>query len=407
MRGNWKIGSLLGIPLYLDSSWFIILVLLTLTNAEDIQSQNLTPNQPWLGWVAGLVLSLLLFSSVLLHELGHSLVARSQGIVVNSITLFLFGGVASIERESSTAKGALAIAIAGPAVSFILWGLLSGVLTQTAGWPLLAYMLTDIARINLVLGIFNLIPGLPLDGGQVLAALIWQTTGDRPKGIRWAAASGKFFGGFAIALSLLLLLSGQPNTVPNAIWLGLIGWFILRNATTYEQVTNLQESLKTVTAGEAMSRDFRVVNATLTVREFIETYLLGDLGTQLSYYAASDGRFRGLIRIANLQWMERSTWDRTSLGDIAYPLTEIPAVTEKTPILQSILTLDTTDDQRITVLSPSGAVAGTLDRGDIVAAIARKNNYPISEAEIKRIKAEGNYPEYLKLSAVAKSLKAF
>jgi Zn-dependent protease len=283
MGKNWKIGSLLGIPFYLDSSWFVILVLITLTNAEDIQSRNLTPYQPWLGWVVGLFLALLLFGSVLLHELGHSMVARSQGIVVNSITLFLFGGVAAIERESSTAKGALAIAIAGPAVSFVLWGLFSGILPQSAGLPLLHYLLADVARINLVLGLFNLIPALPLDGGQVLAAIIWQITGDRPQGIKWAAASGKFFGGFAIAFSLLLVLqTGQLS----GIWLGLIGWFILRNATGYEQLTNLQETLKTVTAGEAMGREFLVVNAHLTVREFTESYLLSDFGTQLNYYAA-------------------------------------------------------------------------------------------------------------------------
>jgi Zn-dependent protease len=407
MRGNWKIGSLLGIPLYLDSSWFIILVLITLTNAQDIRAQNLTPNQPWLGWLAGLILALLLFSSVLLHELGHSLVARSQGIVVNSITLFLFGGVASIERESSTAKGALAIAIAGPAVSFLLFGLFSGILTLSQSSPLFVYMLTDIARINLVLGIFNLIPGLPLDGGQVLAALIWQVSGDRSQGIKWAAAGGKFFGALAIALSLLMVLLTRQLS---GIWLGLIGWFILRNAIRYEKTSDLQEGLKTVSAGEAMSREFRVVDAHLTIGEFTETYLLSnlgtELGTQLSYFAASEGRFRGLIRVADVQALERSAWERTSLGDIAHPLTRIPAVTEKTSLLESIIALDHSGQTRITVLSPSGAVAGTIDRGDIVAAIAKKINLSLPDGEIQRIKAAGRYPDYLQLSKFAKSLTA-
>jgi Zn-dependent protease len=166
MRANWRIGSLFGIPLYINSSWFLILAFMTLLNATDERIRQIAGGVTYQAWSIGFGIALLLFISVLLHELGHSLTARSQGIAVNSITLFLFGGIASIDRESRTPNDALQVAIAGPAVSFLLFCLLSLVgqfltLSTTSG-----YILDYLAEINLFLALFNLIPGLPLDGGH-------------------------------------------------------------------------------------------------------------------------------------------------------------------------------------------------------------------------------------------------
>ncbi|HEY9832686.1 MAG TPA: site-2 protease family protein, partial [Stenomitos sp.] len=202
MQANWRIGSLFGIPLFLDPSWFLILGLVTLLNALDFSRRF-----EWIWAIgAGLAMALLLFASVLLHELGHSLVARSQGIKVNSITLFIFGGVASIDRESKTPGQAFQVAIAGPAVSLALSGLLYGVAQVVPSNTLGQILALDLAHINLILGIFNLIPGLPLDGGQVLKAAIWKLTGSRFQGVRWAAQTGKFLGGLAIAIGLYWVL---------------------------------------------------------------------------------------------------------------------------------------------------------------------------------------------------------
>lgn len=402
MGRNWQIGSLLGIPLYLDSSWFIVLALVTLANVGDIQRLALAGDRLWLVWVAGLLLALLLFASVVLHELGHSTAALAQGIKVNSIALFLFGGVAAIERESSTPKGAFWVAIAGPGVSFGLYGLLQWLADAVAGYPLLTYMFSDLARINLWLGLFNLIPGLPLDGGQVLKALVWQVSGDRRKGIRWAAASGKLWGGLTIAASLLLILAtGQPVS----LWLGLIGWFIFNNASLYDRQARLEDTILKMTAGEAMSSEFRVVDARLTLLEFTERYLLGDGGLNIDYFAASEGRYRGQIRVGDLHDVARGEWDSLTLADIAHPLADIPAVGEATPLYEAIAALDAQSAPRLTVLSPAGAVAGTVDRGDIVRAIASNLHWPVPPQELQRIKAEGRYPNYLQLSTLAKSLQ--
>lgn len=401
MGTNWRIGSLFSIPFYIDSSWFLILAFVTFINAGDVNASGLSGSSPLLGWFAGLILALLLFASVLLHELGHSLVARSQGISVNSITLFLFGGIASIDRESKTPGEAFLVAIAGPVVSLILFALFFSLTRLGSESSLLGFVAADLARINLVLALFNLIPGLPLDGGQVLKAVVWKCTGDRFSGMRWASASGKLMGFLGISVGLLLvLLTGEIS----AVWIAFIGWFVLRNASAYDRLTGLQESLLNLVAADAMDREFRVVNANLTLRDFAQEYILADITSPSTYYAASEGRYRGLIRMRDLHSIERSEWESKTLANIAHPLTEIPSVQEKTSLLEVINCLEQIEDRRITVLSPSGAVAGVIDRGDLVKAIAVRQNLPIPDAEIKRIKAEGTYPAYMQLAAIAKSV---
>ncbi|NEO99963.1 MAG: site-2 protease family protein [Symploca sp. SIO2E9] len=396
MQSGRRIGSLLGIPLFLDPSWFFILVFVTIINAGDIDSSL----RSLAAWITGLVMALLLFSSVILHELGHSLAARSQGIKVNSITLFLFGGVASIERESKTPGEAFQVAIAGPLVSLILFGLfhlLTMVFSTTGTVHLVA---SNLASINLILALFNLIPGLPLDGGQVLKAAVWKLTGNRFQGVRWAAKTGKVLGTLAMVMGLgLALLTRQLGL----IWIALIGGFVLRNASAYDQLTTLQETILQLKASDAMTRDFRVVDAKQTLRSFADEYILADVQTLMPYYATTDGRYRGLVVIEDLHFIERSRWETQTIESIVHPLSEISAVEEKTSLAKVIQRLEVDQLNCITVLSPAGTVAGVIDRGDIVGAIARKLNLPISNAQIKRIKAEGAYPQGLQLEAIAKA----
>ena len=165
MQTGWRVGTLFNIPLFIDNSWFLIVFLLTLLYGNDPAIiEQMGSSGGALGF--GFAYAIALFGSVLLHELGHSLVAQSQGITVKSIKLFLFGGIASIERESKTPEGAFAVAIAGPAVSLLLFALLFTIIQTVSLSGGLALILRDVARINLVLALFNLIPGLPLDGGQ-------------------------------------------------------------------------------------------------------------------------------------------------------------------------------------------------------------------------------------------------
>lgn len=406
MQGNWRLGSLFGIPLYIDSSWFLVLGLVTLINAQEIirqlNDQELGGNLGLIAGIAGFGIAILMFSSVLLHELGHSIAARWQGIKVNSITLFLFGGVASIERESQNPIGALVVALAGPLVSFALFLLFSWLSGYFPENSLFGYVVGDVALINLVLTIFNLIPGLPLDGGQVLKALVWKITGDPLQGILWAASSGKFIGWIGIVAGLSLwFITGEFG----GAWLGFIGWFILRNASSYERLVTLQKTLVNLNAGSAMTRDYRVVDGKLTVGEFAQQYIFDNLRTSFPFYAAADGRYCGLIQMSSLREIERSAWETTKLADIAIPLSKIASVRENTPLFELIRTLENRPEAWITVLSPADAVAGVVDKGDVVRAIANQHRLPIPEAEIQRIKAEKTYPTGLELGKIAKFLE--
>jgi Zn-dependent protease len=397
MKSGLRIGSIFGIPLLVDVSWFVILLLVTFFYGSTWQQENWGVN--W-GWIAGFAMALLLFASVLLHELGHSLVALSQGIKVNSITLFLFGGIASIEQESKTPGQAFQVAIAGPLVSFGLFVLLL-ILDITIPLPPPAEEIVEsLASINFVLALFNMIPGLPLDGGQVLKAIVWKVTGSRLTGVRWAARVGQTLGWTAIILGVVGYFTSFRFS---SIWLAFLGWFGVRNASAYSHVTDLQEALVNLDAAATMTRDFRVVDANMTLRQFAEEYLLSETPQPTVYYAASDGRYRGLVRVEDIRSIERSLWDTRTLQTIAQPLTDIPSVKESTSLTEVINQMADQDVRRITVLSPAGAVSGIIDRGDIVRALAEKLKIPVPDTLIKQIKEDGVYPPGLQLDALAKA----
>lgn len=399
MRQGWRVGSLFDIPLFIDPSWFFIVGLVAFL--DGLAWQGLYPEWgPILAWGSGLAMALLLFTSVLLHELGHSLVARSQGINVKSITLFLFGGIASIEEESKTPGQAFQVAVAGPAVSISLWLLLTLASQFFLAASPIRVLAESLAGINLILALFNLIPGLPLDGGQILKAAVWKATGDRFKGVHWAARVGQVLGWLAVILGIgTVLLTGNYS----GLWIALLGWFGLRNAYNYDRLTDLQETLIQLKAEDAMTREFRVVDADQTLRQFADEYLLA-ASRPPAYFAAADGRYRGLVRVDDLNAIERSQWETQPVQVLVHPLSEIATVSQTTLLAEVIKLLEAGNLPRITVLSPAETVAGIIDRGDIVRALAQKLNMQFSEADIKRVKEEGSYPPGLQLPAITQAI---
>jgi Zn-dependent protease/CBS domain-containing protein len=419
MKGGIRIGKIFGIPLLLDPTWFLIVGLMTFWFSAAYA--KLSPN---FSWAYGLLTALLLFVSVLLHELGHSLTAKAHGIEVTAITLYPFGGTSSFDREFKSPWILFSVSLAGPSINLVLGGLLLGLGRAMIGdsifiadpkdgakivealvaelgslrtiWGL---MIVHIAFINIILGAFNLIPGLPLDGGQLLKAIVWKFTGDRVKGIRWAARSGQILGIAAMFQGVLLMATQRAF---DGFFLLLLGWFVMNQALRQLQITNLQQALQELTAEEAMTRDFRIVDADMTLRKFADDFLLmEDKNADPVYFASSNGRDRGMILPEEIRHVDRTDWDTKTLQSIVKPLPTIDSVELKTKMPSVINLLEEKQARYLTVLSQVGSVAGIVDRGDVIRALSRKFNWKIPETYIQNIKKEGKFPPELPLAEIS------
>ncbi len=395
MAQGWRVGSLFGIPLWIDPSWFVIVALVTISYVGTYSSAVTTPA---VAWSAALATALLLFLSVLLHELGHSLAARFQGIRVERITLFLFGGIAQIARESNTPAQAFQVAIAGPLTSLGLFLLLSGISALSLG-PTGVEMTSSLARINLILALFNLLPGLPLDGGQVLKALIWQVSGDRGIGTHWAARAGMLLG-WAAMLGGAALWWQNPSEI-SGLWLVLLGWFGVRNADRYDRLTNLQDALNTLTVQAAVQRNFRVLDGNETVEAFAADWLRMAQVPQ-ALFVSRNGRWSGLLDLEDLRLLPREVWGNRTLAELARPLAELPCLPISANLGSAILGLERSPLPFLVVLSPAGAVEGILDRADCVGLLAQQLGFPLLPGQLDQIRREGCYPDGLRLDLMVR-----
>jgi Zn-dependent protease/predicted transcriptional regulator len=294
--GSIKLGRILGIPIRIHTSWFLIAILLTWSLGGSYFPRAYPGWSAAAYWSIGAITAVFLFVSVLLHELGHSVLALRAKVPVKSITLFFFGGVAQIDRELPTAGAEFRIAIAGPLTSLILSGLLR-MMGQVAGDnTTLAAVLGYQARINLTLALFNMIPGFPLDGGRVLRALLWSLGGSLRNATLWASRLGRGIAFLFIALGVgQFFLAGNPD----GLWYAFIGWFLSNAARfSYRQVV-LQDSLSGVKARNVMAQKCLTVPADLRVANLVQDYIL-DAGYDC-FFVTHDGHFAGLITLDSIR----------------------------------------------------------------------------------------------------------
>jgi Zn-dependent protease/CBS domain-containing protein len=368
MNGNIRVGSLFGIPFYVNPSWFLVLGLVTWSYGEGLAAQfpQLPGGSPLL---LGLGTALLLFGSVLAHELGHSFVAIRQGIDVRSITLFLFGGLASLEKESDTPAAAFWVAIAGPAVSLIIAGMLTALGFAAHLTGPVAAIVAVLAAVNLSLGLFNLIPGLPLDGGNILKAVVWKITGNPYKGVRFASIVGQIFGWVAIASGLLpIFLYGSFDS----FWNLLIGSFLLQNAGKSAQFARVRERLDGLTVADAITPNSPIITEDISLREFVDRRTIDGSNWQKFLVTNADGRLVGELALDALKTIPTDRWSETPVSQLMQPIASATIIAADVPLLEAIEQLETKQVNALSVTDRDGMLIGLLEKAAVIDLLHRQ-----------------------------------
>ncbi len=365
MNGTIRVGNLFGIPFYIHPSWFLVLGLVTWSYSSGLGAQ-FPQLSAGLALLLGLMTALMLFASVVAHELGHSFVAIGQGIDVKSITLFIFGGLASLEKESKTPGEAFWVAIAGPLVSLLLCGILTAIGVTTAASGPLAAILGVLASVNLALALFNLIPGLPLDGGNILKAIVWKITGNPYKGVTFASRVGQIFGWVAILSGIVpLLLFGSFGN----FWNLLVGFFLLQNAGNAAQFARAQEKLTGLTAEDAVTHDSPIVSANLSLREFADERVISGQNWHRFLVTDDHGQLVGAIAVDNLRTIPTALWSETQVKDVMRPITESTTVQSDQPLLEVMQLLEQQKLSVLPVIRENGVLIGILEKAAIIQLV--------------------------------------
>jgi Zn-dependent protease len=407
---GWQLLKIRGIPLRIHPSWFLILGLATLafhqTYRIQLAADGLQALAAPMVWALALVTAVLLFLSVVLHELGHSLVALSQGVKVKSITLFMLGGVASVERECSTAIGSLLVAAAGPAVSLVLGvSLLASSHAAAHLAPWLGVMVSELGTLNLVLALFNLLPGLPLDGGLIVKALVWHVSGSQRRGVEVANASGRLLAFAAIGLGAWLLLRGGGM---GGAWLMLLGWFGLGAVRNQQQMLQLQSALTSLKVKDAARRRFRVLEASASLRQ-LSAERLGEpspVGLADWLLVCDRGRWQGVIDDRALRDLPVQRWDTDRVGDHLDPLSSLPGISAEAPLWQAVQHLEEGNCSRLLVYSPAGLPCGTIERPELGEAVLAKLGVKLPEPLLQAARRQSSYPLGLALPQVVRAMVA-
>jgi Zn-dependent protease len=375
-----KVGRILGIPIYVHSSWIFIFALITWYLA--MQYTQLHPG--WTvaqHWTTGILTSVLIFASVVFHELAHSIIAQHYKIRVISITLFLFGGVARIGREPSKPSQEFNIAIAGPLASGFL---AAAFLSLTLVFPyqeMFGTLATWLGSANASLALLNLLPGFPLDGGRIFRAMVWGVTKDYSRATRVAGGSGQLVAYGMITLGAWFAFFHRD--LLTGVWLALLG-FYLRNAAmeSVAQVT-IRESLIGLSAGDVMSQDVPIVGGHLSLEDYgAEVLRTG----RRCHMVVSDNNLAGMMNVHTLNGVPRDEWAHTSVQGVMIPREKILWAGPEEPLQRLLDRLLAADINQMPVVSASedGAahIIGMITRDSILRVIQTRTELgPVNRAQ--------------------------
>jgi Zn-dependent protease/CBS domain-containing protein len=299
--------------------------------------------------------------SVLIHELGHSVVAKGFGLSVPRITLFIFGGVSQIASEPFSAAVEFWVAVVGPLTSFVLAGIFWELAPHLAWSPPLFALAKYLTFINVILGVFNLIPGFPLDGGRVLRAIVWRITGKYQRATAIAATTGRFFGFVLIFLGVWQVLGGS---LINGLWIAFIGWFLESAAGSQLQQEVLRSLLGDHKVLDAMKRDFLQVPGNFPIQEIIDKHILS--GGSRCLFVSSNGSPAGMLTIAEIGKVPRSAWETTPASQAMIPMQKLFTTRPDAGLWSALEEMGRDGVNQLPVIDGRGQVVGIVSRDDVL-----------------------------------------
>ncbi len=361
-----RIGRVIGIPIGLHYSWFLIAALITFSLATHFKDTH----PDWRGavvWSVAAATAVLFFATLLAHELAHAIVAHARGLPVRSITLFALGGVASIERDAESAKAEFQIAAVGPIVSFAI-GLACLAGARSLGWTVdggaagvAGSVIGWLGSINLVLAVFNLVPAYPLDGGRILRALLWALNGDRNRASRTAARVGQVLAAIFISWGLLQFIVGAGF---GGLWLAFIGWFLFMAAQSSYDELSMGEALRGIRVADVMVADeCAIVDRDVTLQTLVDDVLLRT--GRRCVMVKTGTHVSGLVTPHDVIEVDRRRWKDVTVGDVMRPLDTLKAVAPATPLMEALNSMVRSGINQLPVIV-DGRVEGVVNRQQIL-----------------------------------------
>lgn len=375
MPGSFRIARIAGIDVYANFSLLIVLVLLTFSLASSWFPATYPGFAATTYIVLGLISAVLLFVSVLLHELAHSLVARARGLPVRNIILFIFGGVSNIEQEPKSAGVEFQMAFVGPLTSLVI-GALSylGFLALRGERSALAAILGYLAISNILLGIFNLVPAFPLDGGRVFRSIVWGITHNARTATRVATAVGIVIAYLFILWGIFLFFSG--NTL-NGLWIGFTGWYLLSAAQSARSQSTFETAFQGVTVGQVMNTTPMTVPANISLQRLVDEYFL-PRGLRSALVMQGD-LLGGLITLSDIRHVPREQWPQTPVGMAMIPVDRLHVVSPEQGLNEALPLMNGRDVNQLPVVQ-NGQLVGVLTRDAVMRSLEIRRSLNLDSA---------------------------
>jgi len=380
---GFRVGRLFGVEVRLDWSLLIVFWLILVNLGGGRFPAHHPDWTPALSWSMAAIAAVLFLLSILAHELSHALVGRANGVQIAGITLFIFGGVAHMRGEPRSPRAELLMTIVGPLTSLLIGAVataagmvLAAPDVMDAGDPFrafqavapLATVLLWLGPINIMIGLFNLIPAFPLDGGRVLRAALWAATRDMTKATRWAAAAGRAFGVLLIVAGISMMLGAAVpllgRGVISGVWVALIGWFLQgAAASSYSQVL-LSDLLDDVPVSRLMRGRTVAIDPALSVEKLVDDYFMAT--AERAFPVVADDRLVGIVNLDEVRRWPREEWPQIRAGDVMTRASDLATVSPDDSAAQALAKLRERDGDHLPVIDGSGRFVGLLRRVDIL-----------------------------------------